>query len=66
MSGVLYNSVGEWGKSGIGFFFFPFYMVEKGELMSGLLLSGICFMIRSNMDLRVSVLVSFMCNCFAP
>jgi hypothetical protein len=39
--------MGGWGRSGIGFFFFPFYMVmREGELVSGLLLCGTCFMIR--------------------
>jgi hypothetical protein len=36
--------------------------VGEGELVSDLLLCGMCFMIRFNMGLSVSVYVSFICN----
>jgi hypothetical protein len=37
-------------------------VVGEGELVTGLLLCGISFIIRSNMGLCISVYMSFLCN----
>jgi hypothetical protein len=37
-------------------------VLGEGELVSDILLCGICFMIRLNMGLCVSMYVSFICN----
>jgi hypothetical protein len=63
--GKVRSSVWEgWGESGVGFFFllFSVVVVVEGGLVSGLLLCGICFMIRLNMGLCVPVFVPFICS----